>query len=42
MIPEISQTLASCRGLTPRQQDLGFYTNTSPGNAVSVREARVF
>jgi len=28
--------------LTPRQQDLALYTNTSPGIAVRVREARVF
>jgi hypothetical protein len=42
MITERNVTLASCRGLRPRQQDLRFYTNTSPGNAIRVREASVF
>jgi len=42
MIPLSNLTPASCRSLTPRQQDLALYTNTSPGNAVRVREASVF
>jgi hypothetical protein len=32
----------SCRSLTPGNKACDFYTNTSPGKAVRVREASVF